>query len=258
VTDAPSRWGLSSAGRFARCSRCGWLDEAGSSPCAQCGLARERVERAPPPTIALSVERRTPTIREAPVGALASISASVSAAPRVSETARRAVDELGGRLVLLAPTDESWANAALDVVESVAVTRGSLDVWTDLPQLAIGPIARRVAAIDQAECVVAARALSLSRAQREALSVCAWLIAADPAPLVRSLASLHELLALVRPELAGTRRSFVARFGRGPAATDDAALGALLAQTTLRVEGDHPLAPALAPLQRWLDAAPRS
>jgi ribosomal protein L37E len=258
VTGTSSRWGLSSTGRFARCSRCGWLDDAANSPCAQCGLPRELRERQQAPAVALSIDRRAPAIREAPVGAIAGITASITAAPRASDTARRAIDDLGGRIVLLAPSDASWERAALDIVEWLAATRGSLDVWTDVARLSIGPIARRVPAIDQAECVVVARALSLSRAQREALSARPWLIAADPAPLARSLASLHELLALVRPELAGTRRAFVARFGRGPAATDAAALGALLARITLRVEADQPLAPALAPLQRWLDAAPRS
>lgn len=253
--------GFDAHGRFVRCARCEWLDDRASLRCVQCGLERAAPPLAPPPTIELRIERLTPEMHSRSVSEIAAIRDALveRSKPTLSPLARRAIVEHTGRLWLLASNDERWSAAAHEIFAAIAVMRGGLDAWSD-EALERTPLVRAAKSLTNAQCAVVRRALSLSRSQRDALRSVRWVIVADPAPLARSLASLHELIAIARPEIARTRRAFTARFAgidRAGSGADVASLGALLSRVALRVDEDAPLTGGVAQIERWLDAAPR-
>ena len=185
---------------------------------------------------------------------------ALDAQPSLSDETR-ALTAMGGRAILLAPSREAFATHAARIAAELAAARGEMPVFSPAISLADQAPLRVVGRAQDASLALLDAPLATSRAQREALREVPWLLAAATDALSRSLASLHELLALVRPELAGTQRAFFARFGRVDregATLDDSALAALLARATIRVEPATPLDASLAPLERWLSAAPRS
>lgn len=251
--------GIDAHGRFRRCARCGWLDERSESRCAQCGAPAEQ-NTANTDAIELRVVRLAGELRERSLDDLRAIRDALAtrSPPRLAPIARTALVELEGRALLVAPDEERRREATREVIAAIAAMRGELALWSDDAITHGDDRVRPAKSLTDAHVAVVTRALALSRAQRDALSAARWLIVSDPAPLCRSLASLYELVALARPELARTRRAFLARFNgadRTPAA--QAALGALLARVVLRVSPETPLPPELAMLDRWLDAAPR-
>lgn len=185
---------------------------------------------------------------------------AIGAQPTLGEHTR-ALSAMGGRALLLAPSRSSFVSHACQIAAELGEARGELAVFApSTAREALGAL-RVVDRPQDASLAVLDAPLSLPRAQREAVREVPWLVAAATDALSRSLASLHELLALVRPELAGTQRSFSARFGRvdrDGRTLDDSALAALLARATIRVEPELPLEAPLALLDRWLAAAPRS
>jgi len=256
VSELPS---VDSGGRFHRCARCGWLDERSQSPCLQCGAVVERVPQSTAP-IELNVVRACGEPRERSIDEIQAIRDAISArAPvHLAPITRTAIVELDGRTLLVAPDEERRRVATRAILEGLAALRGEIALWSDDGFSHGSDRIRPANSLADADVVVLARALSLPRAQREALSSTRWLIVSDPDPLSKSLSSLYELVAITRPEIARTRRSFLARFSgvdRSPAT--QAALGSLLARVVLRVAPDAPLPAQLAALDRWLDAAPR-
>lgn len=247
-------------GSWIRCARCGWLHAAREALCAQCGRERplpahDHVERAELAVVYEPIELRAVEVRTM----LAMVRALAAQPPLSDET--RALAAMGGRAILLAPTRAAFATHAARIAAELAATRGELSVFSPAISLADAASIRVVSRAQDASLALIDAPLATSRAQREALREVPWLLVAATDALSRSLASLHELLALVRPELAETHRAFTARFGRvdrDGATLDDSALASRLARATIRVEPSTPLEPSLAPLERWLASAPRS
>ncbi|MFO0556967.1 MAG: hypothetical protein U0269_03000 [Polyangiales bacterium] len=256
MSDSPA---IDARGRFRRCTRCGWLDDRSESRCVQCGTL---AEPHTPTTAAIGrrVVRSASEPRERSLDEIQAIRDAIATRSplRLTPIARTALVDLDGRALLVAPDEQRRRDATREVIDAIAAMRGEVALWSDDASADRDDRVRPAKSLADADVVVVTRALALSRAQRDALSAVRWLIVSDPAPLSKSIASLYELVALTRPELARTRRGFLARFtgaDRTPAA--QAALGSLLARVVLRVSPETPLSPELAMLDRWLDAAPR-
>lgn len=246
-------------GRFHRCERCGWLDDRAGSRCVQCGAAKTKSTATTVP-IELRVVRSTGELRERSLDEIQAIRDAIAtrAPARLSPIAHEALVELDGRSLLVAPDEQRRREATREILDAIVTIRGEVALWGDEPITDAVEQIRPVKSLTDADVAVVARALSLSRSQRDSLAAVRWLIVSDPAPLSKSLASLYELVAITRPELARTRRAFLSRFNgadRTPSA--QAALGSLLARVVLRVSPDIQLPPEQALLDRWLDAAPR-
>jgi hypothetical protein len=167
--------------------------------------------------------------------------------------------------VILAPDHSALCAALVEAALEIALCRGSLALATHgSDALRDALLARRLRAarsIADAQLFVSDESLALTAAQRHAATQTPFaLLGVAEIDSALSLRDVHALYSVVAPERVRTERWFCARFrGAESAASfvDDAALGALLAPRTLRVEPARPLAPPLAALDRWLCSAPR-
>ncbi|MBL8681028.1 MAG: hypothetical protein JNK05_17735 [Myxococcales bacterium] len=257
---------LDPRGRFARCSRCQWLDHASQRSCAQCGAPFGHESLRSIAEVDLAIEHADATLSQCTVAQLEALRAACAAPPREFDaTTRRALEACDGRCVLVAADERSWRRAAIAIVEALAHFRGPVRV------ACLGSNGLRDASSEAgiASCdapwdvVVSDRALSLDREGRNAIAASRYCVLGDLETTVASIEQAYSMYSLVAQDALGSRRSFVARFRGADAAPSarDAELGALLAPHTVWSD-DHERDVAApvdrAPLVRWLDAAPRS
>ncbi len=257
-------------GRFRRCCRCGWLDARTESTCAQCGLRVEDDSAiiSDATRVELTVVHAQTSLVECSPNALASLRVALAnAEPLVSDAlVRHALVTLGGRVVLIAPSHERWIAAAAQIVAALAAMRGALTAWTDVDRARFSSMICWSEQLSSAQCAIVTAPLALDRASKDALRTVPWAIIDARAAFAsgRLLTALHEVVSLARPELAGTRRSFIANFAgiervdSHTNAMEEAALATLLSRVVLRVDESSALPDELAPIGRWLAAAARS
>lgn len=253
---------IDSRGRFARCSRCGWLDVADRSSCAQCAhpVGHRAVTGVEP--IELEVAHTSVGLSQCTLAELASLRAMlVTPAPKFNPIARRVVEEHEGRCVVASSSRAARHQAAIDAIAMLAQLRGSIAVHVIGSDELRETVER--AGISQAsagpDVVIADDVHALDRAARRAIADVRYCVLGVDTARITALDQAFAIYSLVAPETLGSRRSFIARFRGADVAesSKDAELGALLSQHTVRID-EHDDASERSALARWLDAAPRS
>lgn len=252
-------------GRFARCPRCQWLDGRGRQTCPQCGERWPSRPSEPPPAISLAIEPQRSAPLDVPLARIAEARGRWELPRTRSSPLTRALETSHGRCVILAPDRSALCAALVEAALEIALRRGSLALAAHgsdaLRDALLATELRAARSCADAPLFVSDASLALTAAQRNAATQAPFaLLGVADAESAPSLREVHALYSVVAPERVRTERWFCARF-RGAeslaSSVDDAALGALLAPRTLRVEPARPLAPPLAALDRWLRSAPR-
>jgi hypothetical protein len=257
-------------GTCVRCDRCGWLDERSTARCAQCEAPLPQGRSLSVELEPLVVEHRelplvavTPAAWTAALRGLRAPLPDESLDPAVRETLARH----HARCAVLAERAEAVHRHAEAVADALRARRGHIlihGVGSPCLLAALGEASKReVTDSSPALLFVTDRALSLTAKDRRELDRAPYALVSDPHPLREGLVSLHALLALVRPELASTRRSFLGRFAGalgGSSVHLDAALGTLLSDAIVLLD-EHPpevggFGP-IGPIRRWIAAAAR-
>ncbi len=251
-------------GSSSRCARCGWLDASTERTCAQCGATRAPGAELTVQTAPVAFAHHTPSPLHVAASEWAAALDRVRAGPRSVPLEPRVRETLArhhARCVVLSERSEEFVRHVGSVAEALRGRRGSIlihCVGSSDALRSVGDPPRERS--DLPSLCVTDRALSLSAKERRVFEGAAYALVCEPDPLRDGLTSLHAVLSLARPELASTRRSFLARFGRvaaGVPAHDHAALGALLTEGVLLLDARASERGPLALIHRWMDAAPR-